>query len=142
MGTIKKVKLKNLKNSIWNFTSKNTKTTYNKLLIMFRPFKVRIVKLEWKSLRDSLISGYEPKKYGYITVRNNRVVNGNHRLILLKEMYPENKEIEIKTESFVVYNLIQPLKLIVFPVAILVLIVTYIPLKLKNIINNLNKKNK
>ena len=36
---------------------------------------------DWESLEKSLyFEGYEPRKYGFIRVFNNRCINGNHRL--------------------------------------------------------------
>ena len=136
---VKKVKLKNLRYSIRAniFMSKNTKTTYNKISCMFWPLKVGIVTKEWKALRDSLTKGYNPKVYGYLHVQNNRVIAGNHRLTLLKELYPENHEIEV--ETIIVSDFRQFLS-IVGTVIILVLIVLSMPLKLiKNMYKNKRK---
>jgi len=133
---LKKVKLKNLRCSIRAniFMSKNMTSTYDKWFFKLLPFSVRISKIKWKTLKNSLAEGYNPKEYGYITVRNNRVINGNHRLILLKELYPENHEIVVKIEPF-----ISRIATIMFPIIMLVFIIITIPLKLIQIVNNLFK---
>ena len=130
---LKKVKLKNLKLGILSniFMSKDLTTTYNKLVFKLLPFRVRILKVDYKDLKDSLVKGYNPKKYGYITVMKNRVVNGKHRLT---EIYPENHEIEVKTEPLISY-----IVSIIFPAIMLVFIAITIPLKLIQIVNNLFK---
>jgi hypothetical protein len=114
--------------------SKNMSSTYNKWLFKLLPFSVKISKIKWKDLKNSLAEGYNPKEYGYITVRNNRVINGNHRLTLLKELYPEDHEIVVKTEPFV-----SRIVVIIFPIVMLIFIVITILLKLVQIVNNLFK---
>ena len=126
---VKKVKLKNLRHSIRAniFMSKNTKTTYTKISYTSRPFKLGLATTEWKVLRDSLTKGYNPKVYGYLQVQNNVVINGNHRLMLLKDLYPENHEIEVET---IIISYFRQFLNIVGTVIILTLIVLSMPLKL------------
>jgi hypothetical protein len=53
----------------------------------------------WSDLRDSLKNGYDPKSHrsGYITIcKNGTIVDGNHRVTILKEMYDGDTEIMVK----------------------------------------------
>ena len=63
-----------------------------------RSFLSKLHKYDWVALESNLRkNGYNPKKYGFIQVdENNNVKDGNHRTILLKEIYHNNLEIEVK----------------------------------------------
>ena len=54
---------------------------------------------DWDTLKESLIhEGYTPTKYkdGYITVIENMVVDGSHRVILLNEIYGSDYIVNVK----------------------------------------------
>ena len=60
----------------------------------------------WDALKQSiLIDGYDVDKYGYIRVEetsgefNYRVVNGNHRISVLYNMFGENHKIKVKVTN-------------------------------------------
>ena len=61
---------------------------------------------EWESLRQSIkTEGYDVKKYGMIHVKkfcnnNYLIIDGNHRVFLLKEIYDDEHEIEVKLTSY------------------------------------------
>lgn len=53
---------------------------------------------DWDTLEFSLIhEGYSPTKYkdGYITIRNKMVVDGSHRVTLLKEIYDNDYKVKV-----------------------------------------------
>ena len=60
---------------------------------------------DWEKLYKSFLGyGYSPEKFGYpITVSSNKrnnhfkyyVRDGNHRVFLLKQMYPKGKKIKV-----------------------------------------------
>ncbi len=138
----KTIKLKNIRNSTLAniFISKSMTGTYDKWVFKLLPFSARIKKVKWKDLRDSLAKEYNPKKYGYITMTKgvflkNTVVNGNHRIMVLKDIYPEDYEIEVEKVPIVLTFLMYIVS-IILPVIMLVCIVLTILLKLKNIVNN------
>ena len=57
---------------------------------------------DWDTLKESLIhEGYTPTKYkdGYITVIENMVVDGSHRVILLNEIYGGDYIINVKVNT-------------------------------------------
>jgi hypothetical protein len=53
----------------------------------------------WDPLKESLIKGYNPEKYGYITLQKIFgklwIINGYHRIRTLIDMHPLNKNVEI-----------------------------------------------
>ena len=54
----------------------------------------------WDKLRASLKEGYRPTEFrsGYIVIdpnRDNRIVDGNHRFFLLKQLYGDDYEIDV-----------------------------------------------
>ena len=55
---------------------------------------------DWRNLHNSLTKeGYNPENNSYvkISIKNNKyiITDGNHRVYLLKQMYPEGKEIDV-----------------------------------------------
>jgi len=105
---------------------------YTKTSIKLLPFKVIREEISWRELRDSLSKGYNPKKYGYITIcrlfGKNYAMNGNHRLALLKKMRSEKFMVEV--ESF---NLLQGLLVLLTVIIFIAVSVTI------HIVNNLIK---
>jgi len=56
----------------------------------------------WDKLRASLKEGYRPTEFenGYIIIdpnRDNRIVDGNHRFFMLKQLYGDDYEIDVDT---------------------------------------------
>ena len=54
----------------------------------------------WDKLRASLKEGYRPTEFrsGYIVIdpnRGNRIVDGNHRFFLLKQLYGDDYEVDV-----------------------------------------------
>tara|TARA_Y100000593_G_scaffold92207_1_gene183089 strand:+ start:1596 stop:2015 length:420 start_codon:yes stop_codon:yes gene_type:complete len=67
-------------------------------LILFKNLNKKKTTLKsWDKLKSSLEKGYKPKKYGYIKVSpDNTLVNGNHRVVLLNEIYHKDHIIEVE----------------------------------------------
>jgi len=58
----------------------------------------RFTFFRWKKLTMSLINnGYQPEKYGYVTITNKgTVINGDHRMACLKYVYNSEFTINVK----------------------------------------------
>ena len=58
----------------------------------------KLSRYDWFSLEEQLVSGYNPKSYSYIVLneRDNYVIDGNHRLFLLKLKLNKNTVISVK----------------------------------------------
>jgi hypothetical protein len=103
---------------------------YNIVEIKLAPFRLERSESSWNQLERSLAKGYNPKRYGYITICRffgiNYPIDGNHRLAMLKKLYSEDYTIDVKTVS---------------PIRIICCMVLFIPLILLSItlaiVNNL-----
>jgi len=77
----------------------------------------------WKELKESLECGYKPEQYtdGYIkTNRKGRVLDGNHRVYILKGIYGDDTEITVyRMNIFFLYFIYPLMFLISIPMNIL-----------------------
>ena len=133
MKVLKNIRLKDI-TPMW--FHRKTHGTYSKTSIKLLPFSMKRSNHSWKELKDSLAKGYDPEKYGYITVykffSRYITINGNHRISLLKKIYSEDYTIDVKGTSILKIMLSISFLIITVPLSFAFTIVN----NLRKIVNN------
>jgi len=102
---IKNIRLKDISSNWFRRDVKYTTKKYTQISLGLLPIRIKRTEHCWEELKKSLVKGYNPEKYGYITILRffgtNLPIDGNHRLVLLKQLYPEDYTIDVKTTSII-----------------------------------------
>jgi hypothetical protein len=76
---------------------------------------------DWDFLINKIKSeGFNPEKYGYITISSNNVIlNGHHRFKILKKLYDDDYEIKVRRLRLHYFLLLTVGLLIILPITLI-----------------------